>query len=122
MNRNQEIYNSGYNTFRDLFASEYGIIDKINFLRDIVYTFNHVYPQLYEIDLRTDYAKLEVPTYFFIGKYDVNAPVSLTEEYFSILQAPYKEIVWFEHSGHSPWINESSRFVEELLRISVNAD
>lgn len=30
---------------------------------------------------------------------------------------PIKRIVWFEHSGHSPWINESEKFVEELLRV-----
>ena len=117
MTANPEIYNSGYNTFRDLFSSEYGIMDKINFLRGIVYTFNHVYPQLYDVDLRTDYAKLEAPVYFFLGKHDINAPISLVEDYMSVLDAPHKEIVWFEHSGHSPWINESSKFVDELLEV-----
>ena len=33
----------------------------------------------------------------------------------AVLGAPEKEIVWFEHSGHSPWINERDRFVDELL-------
>lgn len=33
-----------------------------------------------------------------------------------LLEAAHKEIVWFEHSGHSPWINERESFVEELLR------
>ncbi len=118
MASNPEITNSGYNTFRDLFASEYGIFDQINFFRGIVDTFNHVYPQLYDIDLREGYAKLEVPTYFFIGRHDVNAPTSLAEDYFNLLDAPVKELVWFEHSGHSPWINESERFVSELLRVT----
>ncbi len=114
MAANPDIQNGGYNTFRDLFASEYGIFDKINYLRGIVNTFNTVYPQLYDIDLRVDYTKLEVPVYFFLGRHDVNAPTSLVEEYFAVLDAPEKEIVWFEHSGHSPWINESSRFIEEI--------
>ena len=47
-----DIHNGGYNTFRDLFSSEYGALDKINFFRGIVNTFNSVYPQLYDIDLR----------------------------------------------------------------------
>ncbi len=116
MNANPEIHNGGYNTFRDLFSSEYGVWDKINFMRGIVTTFNTVYPQLYDIDLRTDYPSVGVPVYFFIGRHDVNAPVSLTEEYYELLDAPEKELVWFEHSGHSPWINESALFVGELLR------
>lgn len=118
MARNPAIHNSGYNTFRDLFSSEYGILDKINFLRGVVNTFNHVYPQLYEIDLRIDYTQLDVPVYFFLGRHDINAPTSLVEDYFDVLEAPHKEIVWFEHSGHSPWINESNTFVNELLRIT----
>ena len=36
MNKNPEIQNGGYNTFRDLFSSEYGVWDKINFMRGIV--------------------------------------------------------------------------------------
>ncbi len=118
MAANPEITNGGYNTFRDLFASEYGVFDKINFFRGIVNTFNHVYPQLYEIDLRDGYTKLDVPVYFFIGRHDINAPTALAEEYFEMLDAPQKELVWFEHSGHSPWINESGRFVSELLRVT----
>ena len=49
---NPNIHNPGYNTFRDIFSSEYGLLDKINFFRGIINTFNHVYQQLYEIDLR----------------------------------------------------------------------
>lgn len=118
MARNSEIHNSGYNTFRDLFSSEYGILDKINYLRGIVSTFNAVYPQLYSIDLRTDYQTIEVPVYFFLGRHDINAPTSLVEDYVAVINAPDKEIVWFEHSGHSPWINESKLFVEEVLRVT----
>jgi pimeloyl-ACP methyl ester carboxylesterase len=115
MAKNPEIHNPGYNTFRDIGSSEYGLLDKINFFRGIVNTFNHVYQQLYTIDMRTDYTKLEVPVYFFLGRHDVNAPTMLVEEYMQVLDAPDKKIIWFEHSGHSPWINEPEKFVEEVL-------
>jgi len=109
------IHNPGYNTLRDIGSSEYGLLDKINYIRGIVNTFNHVYQQLYDIDLRTDYNKLDVPVYFFLGRYDFNAPTVLAEEYEQVLKAPDKGIVWFEHSGHSPWINERERFAEEVV-------
>lgn len=118
MTQNSAIQNNGYNTFRDLFSNEYGIIDKVNYLRGIVNTFNHVYPQLYETDFRVDYKKLDVPVYFFLGRHDINAPISLVEEYFEILETPQKEIVWFEHSGHGPWINESTNFIKKLLEVT----
>ncbi len=118
MAQNPSVQNGGYNTFRDLFASEYGVLDKINYLRGVAVTFNQVYQQLYDIDLRTDYAKIEVPIYFFLGRHDINAPISLAEEYFEILDAPQKAIIWFERSGHSPWINESDKFVQEFTAIA----
>lgn len=115
MAHNLKITNAGYNTFRDLGSPEYGLLDKLNFIRGIIDTFNHVYPQLYGVDLREGFIKLAVPVYFFLGRHDVNAPISLVEEYYSVLEAPHKEIVWFEHSGHSPWINERELFVEQVL-------
>jgi hypothetical protein len=53
--------------------------------------------------------------YFFQGRHDVNAPAELVQQYFDVLNAPAKELVWFEHSGHSPWINESDRFVRSCF-------
>ncbi len=114
---NPDITNGGYNTFRDMFAAEYGVFDSVNYMLGLVSTFNVVYPTLYEVDLREDYAKLEVPVYFFIGRHDVNAPTAFAEEYYQVLEAPDKELVWFEHSGHGPWMNETERFVEETLRV-----
>lgn len=117
MSTNPEITNGGYHTFRDMFASEYGVLDSVNYMLGVMNTFNVVYPTLYGTDLRKDYAKLEVPVYFFLGRHDINAPTDLAEEYYNLLDAPKKEIVWFEHSGHSPWLNETERFVDETLRV-----
>lgn len=115
MARNPEIYNPGYNTLRDIGSTEYGLLDKINFFRGLVKTYNQVYQQLYTIDMRKDYTQLEVPVYFFLGRHDLNAPVVLAKEYAQLLDAPDKKIVWFEHSGHSPWINEREKFMKEVL-------
>ena len=121
---NPLIANPGYDTIRDIGSPEYGLLDKINYARGVINTYNHVYQQLYEIDLREDYAKLEVPVYFFLGRHDLNAPTSLVEDYAEVLDAPQKEIVWFEHSGHSPWINERDKFVKEVLTcfLGINSE
>jgi pimeloyl-ACP methyl ester carboxylesterase len=120
MAKNPRIHNPGYNTIRDIASSEYGLFDKINYVRGIINTYNHVYQQLYTIDLRRDYNKLDVPVYFFLGRHDVNAPTVLVEDYVQTLDASEKRIVWFEHSGHSPWINEREKFVREVLSCFLN--
>ncbi len=116
MAANDAVENPGYNTFRDLFSQEYGLVDQLHYVQGVVTTFNHVYQQLYETDLRTDYASLVIPVHFFLGRHDINAPTALVEAYVEMLDAPAKEIVWFEASAHSPWINQRDLFVQEVLR------
>jgi len=33
------------------------------------------------------------------------------------LQAPHKELVWFEHSAHIPFFEEPERFTAEMRRV-----
>jgi hypothetical protein len=40
-----------------------------------------------------------VPVYIFAGRNDVNAMSSLVEEYFNVLEAPHKELIWLA-GGH----------------------
>jgi pimeloyl-ACP methyl ester carboxylesterase len=115
MNSNPAIADNGANTFRDLAAPEYGLYDKLNWFRGVLDTLGIVYPQLWDIDFRTQATNLAVPVYFLIGRHDINAPTSLVEEYFEVLEAPHKAIVWFEHSGHTPWVSESDRFVQVMV-------
>ena len=115
MNQNPAIADNGANTFRDLAAPEYGLYDKVNWFRGVLDTLGIVYPHLWDVDFRRQATKLEVPVYFLIGRHDINAPVTLTEQYYELLDAPHKQIVWFEHSGHTPWVSESDRFVEAMV-------
>jgi pimeloyl-ACP methyl ester carboxylesterase len=117
MVKNPEITNSGYNTLGDMAAPEYGLYDKINYARGVVTTFNHVYQQLYDFDLRKQAVKIDVPVYFMEGRFDINAPTALVEEYYKILNAPSKKFIWFETSGHSPWINERDKFVDSMVNL-----
>lgn len=117
MTKDPNISNGGYHTFRDILSSEYGILDSVNYMLGLMSTFNAVYPQLYDVDLRKACSKLKVPVYFFIGRHDINAPTSLVEDYYNLLEAPRKELIWFEHSGHSPWLNETNLFIEETNRV-----
>jgi pimeloyl-ACP methyl ester carboxylesterase len=117
MNQNPGIQDNGANTFRDLAAAEYGLYDKVSWFRGVIETLGVVYPQLWDVDFRTQATEIDVPVYFLIGRHDINAPTVLMEEYFNLLDAPHKEIVWFEHSGHTPWVSESERFVQAIADI-----
>ena len=101
-------------------APEYSILDAINVLRGTNRSLELMWYQLFGTDLLTDITQVEVPVYFFTGRYDYNTPFELVEEYYEILDAPQKELVWFEESAHSPHNEEPERFtrlmVEKVLR------
>ncbi len=115
MNADSNIADDGFNTFQDLAGSEYGLYDKVSWFRGALETMDVVYPQLWEVDFRVQATQLEVPVYFFLGRHDVNAPPVLAEEYFELLNAPHKELIWFERSGHNPWVTESALFVDAVV-------
>lgn len=97
-----------------ILAPEYGLLDKVNWVRGLVQVFNAVYPQLEDLDLRTQAAELQVPVYFFVGRHDVNAMIPLVEQYYDVLETPHKEIVWFEQSGHTPLYEEPKKWVQTM--------
>lgn len=99
-----------------IFAPEYGLWDKVNWVRGLIEVFNAVYPQLADLDLTQQAAELRVPVYFFVGRHDVNAMTSLVERYYAELEAPHKEWVWFERSGHTPLYEEPGKWVAETVR------
>jgi pimeloyl-ACP methyl ester carboxylesterase len=116
MNANPAITDNGANTFRDLAAPEYGLYDKVSWFRGVIETLGVVYPQLWDVDFRKQATQLDVPVYFLIGRHDINAPTILVEQYLEVLEAPHKEIIWFEHSGHTPWVSESDLFVDVVVK------
>lgn len=81
------------------FAREYGLVDKVNFARGLAQSFAVVYPQLQDLDFTVQAAHMKVPMYFLVGRRDVNAVAALVEDYYNLLQAPYKELIWLD-SGH----------------------
>jgi pimeloyl-ACP methyl ester carboxylesterase len=62
---------------------------------------------------------LDVPVYFFEGRRDFTVPSACAQRYFEQLKAPRKSLVWFEHSAHFPFLEESSRFAAELQRVAA---
>lgn len=67
------------------------------------------------INLINDIKKVDVSIYFLLGRNDFDTPSSLVEDYYNIIDAPYKELIWFEESAHFPFYEESEKFNKILL-------
>ncbi|MBN1314471.1 MAG: alpha/beta hydrolase, partial [Anaerolineales bacterium] len=104
----------------NLFVPENSLMDRINGLRSFLDTFSVLYPQLQEIDFRQDVPRLDIPVYVVIGRFEARGRAVLANEWFELLQAPQKELIIFEHSGHRPLFEEPSVFAQVMKVILDN--
>jgi pimeloyl-ACP methyl ester carboxylesterase len=64
--------------------------------------------------LEGEIPKFDVPIFFFLGRHDFNTPSQLAAEYLDRIQAPLKQVVWFEESAHFPFFEETDYFHKVL--------
>ena len=89
---------------------EYGWLDRVYYLLGLVNTFNAVYPQLQEMDFRQDATHFDLPVYLILGRHDMNNPYQIPVDYFDLIEAPSKQLYFFEDSGHGMIWEEASLF------------
>ena len=94
---------------------EYGWLDRLYYLLGLMNTFNAVYPQLQDMDLRLDAVRLDLPVYLILGRNDMNNPYQIPEEYFNLLEAPGKQLYFFEDSGHGMIWEEPEKFHDIMV-------
>jgi pimeloyl-ACP methyl ester carboxylesterase len=61
-----------------------------------------------------------VPIVMVQGRLDQVAPSAAAERYANSLDAPSKELVWFEDSAHTPHLEEPEKFRELLMRVRTS--
>jgi len=94
---------------------EYGWLDRVYYLLGLMNTFNVVYPQLQDMDYRIDAARFDVPVYLMLGRNDMNNPYQIPEEYFKLLEAPSKQLYFFEDSGHGMIWEEHAKYHDLMI-------
>lgn len=100
-------------------APEYSIADFIRSVRmkSLSFSIPLMADELLAFNLIDDVQDLAVPVFFFLGRRDHTAPPELSEEFYAALQAPRKELVWFEESAHTPDLDEPDKFQSEVIKI-----
>ena len=79
--------------------------------RDLEFT-----KQFMAIDLPRELGNtFDVPIFFFTGRHDWQTPVTLSDQWFSEIEAPHKELIHFEKSAHIVSAEEPGKFLMELI-------
>ncbi len=98
---------------------EYSLLDLPAFLRGFRFSLDAMWAEVSRMNLHELVAELKVPVFFFLGRQDHWVPGEISAAYLDALTAPAKTLVWFEHSGHEPFVDEPAAFnaaMRELVR------
>jgi pimeloyl-ACP methyl ester carboxylesterase len=72
--------------------------------------------ELFATDLTISVPELEIPVYFFSGRFDLTVNHDLSLTYLNQLHSPLKAFYSFSESAHSPLFEEPQRFKEILVK------
>lgn len=107
-----------YSTFlnmRTLMAPEYSLLDYLRFGLGSNFSLQSMWPEVMETNFLQPIVSVKVPVFFLQGRHDFVTPSSLVRELFEKMQAPEKQLIWFEASGHHPMYEEPGRFDDIIV-------
>ena len=107
-----------------LSAPEYSLADVFAFVRGQLFSLEVLIPQMMNVDLTELGSDFRVPILFLQGRRDPYTRPSLIWAYYQTIEAPHREFVWFDNSGHFPFFEEKQKFADELIQrvLPLDAD
>ena len=108
-----------------LSAQESSILELPSGMRGWRFSINAMWAEVSHLDLTELVPALQMPVFFFLGRRDHYVPAETSVAYFDALAAPSKKLVWFEHSGHEPFVDEPDKFnaaMAEFIRPALQPE
>lgn len=89
---------------------ESSVFDLLNILRGTRFSTYAMWAEVSALNLMKAVPTLQVPAFFFLGRYDHVIAPETSKAYFDVLTATPKTLVWFEQSAHEPPFEEPAKF------------
>jgi len=93
----------------NIWISKFSFLKKTGLRREVI-----------QADIPAKIPRLEIPVYFFSGRYDLTVNKDLSKEYLEKIEAPVKGFYTFNESAHSPMFEEPQKLKEILIRDVLN--
>jgi esterase/lipase len=97
-------------------SGEYSVADLLGTAAGSMRSLAALWGRITDYDFTAHCNKFSMPYYIFQGRNDQNTPAALVQDFYDVIDAPAKALVWFESSGHSPLADEPEKFYSELKK------
>lgn len=95
-------------------SGEYTLSDLVGYVKGYKFVLKNMWEEIGKTDFPSTCTKFDAPIFIFDGRLDYNTPAELVEDWFNMIEAPVKELHWFEKSGHNPMSDEPAKFISLL--------
>jgi proline iminopeptidase len=82
--------------------------------KGFAFSAGHLERAVFDADLAR-VTHLGVPVILMVGRHDWNLPPALSTEWLARLDAPAKQVVWFDSSGHGPLEEQPAAFNKAMI-------
>ena len=96
-------------------VEEYALIDQVHLLAGFMDTFSVLYPQLQDIDFAETATTFAVPVFFVQGAHEADGRAEPFDAWFPTIDAPIKDVVVLDTSGHRPMFEQPDEFVDYMV-------
>jgi proline iminopeptidase len=94
----------------NILVREYTLLEQLHIFGGFLDTFSVLYPQIQDVDFRSQATSLDVPVYLVEGRHEAPGRAQLAEQWFALLEAPSKKLTTFDSSGHRPLWEQPIQF------------
>lgn len=99
----------------NLLVDEYTVIGQVHVLGSFMDTFATLYPQLQHIDFRSSATDFQTPMFFVQGAHEARGRAEPFREWYPMIDAPIKDVVTLDSSGHRPLWEQPDAFVDYMV-------
>jgi pimeloyl-ACP methyl ester carboxylesterase len=101
----------------NIFVREYTLLEQLHLFGGFLDTFSVLYPQIQSLDFRTQVTSLGVPVYLAQGAHEATGRAEPARQWFNLLEAPSKDLVIFDTSGHRPLWEQPDQFHDLMTTV-----
>lgn len=107
-------------------SGEYSLSDLYGYIKGYKRVLSAMWHEVANVRFPETHTIFTRPFFIFNGRHDMNTPAELVQDWFDAIEAPRKELIWFEDSGHNPMGDEPEKFKgllrERLMEIAEAED
>ena len=96
---------------------ETSVFELFRVYKVVSFSLDAMWSEVTTLNLVESVPRLAMPAFFLLGRQDHCVLPEISAEFADSVESPSKRVVWFEESGHMPFMDEPGKFNEMMVNL-----